>query len=123
MQVNRASHFAPFVLALLSKIGMPDIARRLKKTREELSRFQQQFHAKQLEREKLVQEVEKAEQEIRRIRSLERELRMKRSLLGRLDIELKRIYSQKVRLAREIPSFEREFQKIDRERRIGKRTA
>lgn len=101
---------------------MPDVTRHFRKAREELSRFQQQLHAKQLEREKLAKEIGDAETQIRQIRTLERETRMKRSLLGRLDLEINRLNAQKKRIDREAPAFEREFEKMKQERRFGKRT-
>ena len=99
---------------------MPDISRRFKKARDELSKFQQKFRSKQLEREKLAEEIELAESKIREVRLLERELRMQRSLLGRIDIELRRLNMDKKRLEREIPSMEREFQRMERERKFGR---
>jgi len=110
------------VLRLLTEFRniMPDISRRFKKARDELSKFQQKFRSKRLEREKLAEEIELAEGKIREIRRLERELRLKRSLLGRIDIELRRLSLDKKRLDREIPHIEREFQRMERERRFGR---
>ena len=99
---------------------MPDISRRFKKARDELSKFQQNLRSKQLEREKLAEEIELTESKIREVRRLERELRLKRSLLGRIDIELRRLHMDRNRLEREIPSIEREFQRMERERRFGR---
>lgn len=98
---------------------MSDIARRLKKAREEISRFEQSIHTKILEREKLQEEIRVSERQIQEIRRLELELRLKRSLLGRLDIEITRLNFEQKRLQREIPGVEREFQKIEMERRFG----
>lgn len=102
---------------------MPDIARNLKRVREELSRFQETIRTKMLEREKLQQEIEKMGQEIQQIRTLEREIILKRSLLGRLDMDLTRLSMQKKRLEREIPALEYELGKMERERRFGRQAS
>jgi len=96
------------VLRLLTEFRniMPDISRRFKKARDELSKFQQKFRSKRLEREKLAEEIELAEGKIREIR--------------RIDIELRRLSLDKKRLDREIPHIEREFQRMERERRFGR---
>lgn len=98
---------------------MPDITRNLKRVRDELSRFQETIHAKMLEREKLQLELQEMSRKIQEIRTLEREMILKRSLLGRLDMDLTRLSMQKKRLEREIPSLEYELEKMEKERRFG----
>ncbi len=100
---------------------MVDVSRHLKRVRDELARFQQDLHAKTLEREKMMEEVRLAEQQIQQIHLLELELRKKRSLLGRMDIEIAHLTGQKKRLEREIPNMEREFQKMEMERTFGRK--
>ncbi|MFY9457378.1 MAG: hypothetical protein WAP23_00375 [Candidatus Spechtbacterales bacterium] len=100
---------------------MVDVVFRLKKTREELSRFQKQMHDKTLDREKMRADIRALEEQISRIRVLEQELRIKKSLLGRFDMELNRFNTQKERLEREVLPMEQELRKIDQERRLGKR--
>ena len=98
---------------------MVDVSRKLKAVREELSRFQQTVHLKQQERQKLQGEMQAMEQRIREVSAMERELRLKKSLIGRLDIELSQLNTQKVRLEREIPAIEREFQLMEQQRKFG----
>ena len=99
-----------------------DAARQLKRARENISRFQETIHAKTLERGKLQEEIQSIEAKLREIRAFEHDLVLKRSLLGRLDLELTRMRMQKLRLEREIPQAEREFQTFERERRFGRMT-
>lgn len=96
-----------------------DAARELKKAREEITKFDATIHAKILEREKLNQEITAIDQKTSEARSLTRELSLKRSLLGRLDLDLTRLRMQKMRLEREIPLIEREFSRMEREKRVG----
>lgn len=95
-----------------------DAARGLKKARENISRFQETIHEKTLARGKLQAEVQEIEARLREIRALEHDLVLKRSLLGRIDLELTRLRMQKLRLDREIPQTEREFQRTEREGRF-----
>lgn len=104
----------------MNKIKM-DAARQLKTARETIARFQETIHGKTLERGKLQVELQEIEARLREIRSVERDLILKRSLLGRLDLELTRLRMQKLRLEREIPQAEQEFQSVVRERRFGRR--
>lgn len=96
-----------------------DAVRELKKAREAIVKFDANIHAKILEREKLDQEIKSIDQQTLEARSLERELSLKRSLLGRLDMELTRLRMQKMRLSREIPLIEREFERMEKEKRVG----
>lgn len=95
-----------------------DAAYGLKKAREDITRFQENIHAKTLERGKLQREITEIEGRLHEIRTLERDLVLKRSLLSRLDLELTRLRMQKLRLDREIPQTEREFQRAEREGRF-----
>ena len=99
---------------------MLNVSLKLKKVRDELARFDQNIHAKLLERQKLQEEILGSEREINRIRTLEQEMRLKKSLLGRIDIELSRFKIQKMRLEREIPLMEREFKRMEQASRFGK---
>lgn len=101
-------------------ISTLDAAYGLKKARENISRFQETIHQKMLERGKLQEEVREIEARLREIRALEHDIVLKRSLLGRLDLELTRLRMQKLRLEREIPQTERELEGIERERRFGR---
>ncbi|MBI1888511.1 MAG: hypothetical protein HYS15_01050 [Candidatus Spechtbacteria bacterium] len=96
-----------------------DAARELKKAREEITKFEETIHGKILERQKLEQEIKTIGEKTLEAQSLARELSLKRSLLGRLDLDLTRLRMQKMRLEREIPLIEREFQRMEREKRVG----
>ncbi len=97
-----------------------DAARQLKAARENINRFEGSLHTKTLERAKLQGEVQDIEAKLREIRALERDLALKRSLLGRLDLELTRLRMQKLRLGREIPQAERDLQRVERRGRFGR---
>jgi len=97
-----------------------DISRRLKKTRQEIAKFQQNIHSRMLEQEKIGEEIRSLEKQLRETKAIEREVRLKRSLLGRISIDLRSLDMQKKRLEREIPSIEMEFQKMQRALRFGK---
>lgn len=99
---------------------MLNVSLKLKKVRDEIVRFDQNIHAKLLERQKLQEEILGIEEQVRRIRVLEQGMRLKKSLLGRLDIELARLKNQKIRLEREIPLMEREFKRMEKAGRFGK---
>jgi hypothetical protein len=99
---------------------MINVSLKLKKVRDEIVRFDQNIHAKLLARQKLQEEIRGIEEQVSRIRVLEQGMRLKKSLLGRLDIELARLKNQKIRLEREIPLMEREFKRMEQAGRFGK---
>ena len=90
-----------------------DVIQRMKKAREELTKFQSTVHTKKLEREKLQEEIQEDEGKVREIRAIERDLRLKRSRLGRLDAEVSRLDRQKIRLEREIPNMAGELRRME----------
>lgn len=89
-----------------------DVALRMKKAREELTKFQSTVHTKKLEREKLQEEIQEDEARVREIRTIERDLRLKRSRLGRLDGDVNRLDREMVRLSREIPNMAGELRRM-----------
>lgn len=100
---------------------MVDISRRIKKSRVELKKFQHTLHAKQVDREKLIEDIKIMEEHIRQMHIMQRNLRIKKSLLGRTDIDLRRLNIQRKRLERIIPGLEYDLKRLDLRRRFGRR--
>ena len=99
---------------------MVDISYQFKKSKEELSKFQRRLYEKMAERDKLKDEILAARAKAEELKTLDIEMEKKNTQLLHVEMELRRMQSEKMRLLREVPHLEHEIRRIELERKFGK---